>query len=521
MKGRTGIGFPGLLLGRPDSTPAPAPASLFSLLSPFILVGLSLLLFFRGIGSRELWASHEARAAQNAQRMLDDGEWLLPRLFDGQVELQKPPGFYWLVAAVGWVRGGVDGWAVRLPSAVAGTVMVLLVWRYLCRRGRPAAGLLAGAILAGAVHFTGTARIGRIDVPLTCAVAAMMLVARDALTRVPVVHPFAWSRLRPFVLVGALGGAALLLKGPIGLFLPAAALGAWTAVEGIPIRRLPVPFVIVGLVSLAIAVPWFVWADYETGGEFVRVFFLFHHFNRAFGGAEALAGHPWWFYVPRFAADFLPWSPLLVAVLALHRWRGDADARFGLVWLAVMVACLSLSRFKRADYLLPAYPGAAIFLGCAVEQWYLARSQPARRRAACAFALILLVLPIGWLVFDHRVTDREEASQEQSPFARRVRETAPAPEPVILFRVESHLLAYHVGRPVHTLVEWGDLNTVLRAAGPHAVVTRAEFLDDCRQHLTVPFEVVARSEDFTRARPHRPLVLLRTVPEACPTPPKD
>jgi 4-amino-4-deoxy-L-arabinose transferase-like glycosyltransferase len=521
MKGRTGIGFPRLFLSRPAGTPAPGRAKLLPLLSPFILVGLCVLLFFRGIGSRELWASHEARAAQNAQRMLDDGEWLLPRLFDGQVELQKPPGFYWLVAVVGWIRGGVDGWAVRLPAAVAGTMTVLLVWWYLCRRGRPVAALVAGAILAGAVHFTGTARIGRIDVPLASVVTAMMLVARDALGRAPDSRAFAWSRLRPFVLVGALGAAALLLKGPIGLFLPAAALGALALVERVSVRRLPVLFVTVGLVSLAIAVPWFVWANAETGGEFFRVFFLYHHFNRAFGGAESLAGHPWWFYVPRFAADFLPWSPLLVAAVVLRRWRGDADARFGLMWFAIMVACLSLSRFKRADYLLPAYPGAAIFLGCVVEQWYSARSRLSRTRAAGAFALILLLLPIGWIVFDYRVTDREEASQEQAPFAHRVRETAPAPEPVILFRVESHLLAYHVGRPVHTLVEWGDLNSVLRTAGPHAVVTRAEFLDDCRRQLIVPFEVVARSEDVSRARPHRPLVLLRTVPEACPTPPKD
>src|SRR6476620_2210937 len=95
----------------------------------FLLFALCLSLFFQGIGSRELWASHEARAAQNAQRMLDDGNWLLPRLYDGQVELQKPPGFYWLVALAGWIRGGVDATAVRLPAALAGTLTVLLVWQ--------------------------------------------------------------------------------------------------------------------------------------------------------------------------------------------------------------------------------------------------------------------------------------------------------------------------------------------------------------------------------------------------------
>src|SRR3954462_7966671 len=108
--------------------------------APLALLLLCGSLFFRGIGSRELWASHEARAAQNAQRMLEDGDWLLPRLYDGQVELQKPPAFYWLVAAVGGLRGQVDAWAVRLPAAVAGTLTVFLVWWHLRRRGRPVAG---------------------------------------------------------------------------------------------------------------------------------------------------------------------------------------------------------------------------------------------------------------------------------------------------------------------------------------------------------------------------------------------
>src|SRR5215216_6729484 len=76
--------------------------------SSFILCLFCASLFVQGIASRELWASHEARAGQNAQRMLDDGNWLLPRLYDDQVELQKPPGYYWLVAVAGWARGGVD-----------------------------------------------------------------------------------------------------------------------------------------------------------------------------------------------------------------------------------------------------------------------------------------------------------------------------------------------------------------------------------------------------------------------------
>ena len=302
--------------------------------------------------------------------------------------------------------------------------------------------------------------------------------------------------------------------------LPVAALGAFYLTERLPLRRLVSPALFAGTVALAVAAPWFLWANAETDGRFFRVFFLYHHLNRAFGGAETLASHPWWHYLPRFAADFLPWTPLLVGALVARRWRGDPDARFGLVWLVVMVGVLSLSRFKRADYLLPAYPGGAMFLGCALERWYLSRTPGGRRRAAWAFGLTLALLPAGWLVFDHLVTAREEAARAQAPFAARIRGLAPAPRPVILFRVESHLLAYHLGRPVHTLVEWADLGARVRPAGPHYVVTRAEFVNEVGLTLAAPFEVVARTDDSGPA--HRPLVLLRFPGETCPpNPPRD
>src|SRR6184192_2165206 len=67
-----------------------------SLTVPFVALWLYFL-FFHGLGRRDLWNSHEARAAMNARSVLEDGRWLLPHLHDGHAELQKPPLYYWLV----------------------------------------------------------------------------------------------------------------------------------------------------------------------------------------------------------------------------------------------------------------------------------------------------------------------------------------------------------------------------------------------------------------------------------------
>jgi 4-amino-4-deoxy-L-arabinose transferase-like glycosyltransferase len=472
------------------------------------------------LGRQDLWASHEARAAQDAQQLLDDGHWALPRLFDGQSELQKPPGYYWLVAAAAELNGGrVEAWIVRLPAAIAALLTLVLIWLYLRRAGRPVAALITVTVLGTAIHFVTLARTGRIDMPLTCAVAAAMLLGCG-------VRPLERrSSLVAALPLGVIFGIALLLKGPIGVVLPCSAIAVWKLID----RRKSIlardgsiawsSLAVAVVIGVAVALPWFLWANAETNGEFFRVFFIYHHFNRAFGGAPTLAGHPWWYYVPRFAADFLPWTPgLFVAIVACCRsdlLKRDRLARFGLVWLLVMLVILSCSRFKRADYLLPAFPGAAIFLGCVAERWYVAATARTQCFACAGFGLVLVGSLAGWSIYEERFEPRQAAVHEQRAFADFIRQQCPTPQPVLFFRVESHLLAFHLGRPLHTLVEWGELNDLLAEPGTHYFVTRAEYVPECLRNVrTRPLEVIARSEEFSTRPPLRPLVLMRTVPPA-------
>ena len=114
-----------------------------TLLKLLAVTALLYFLMFHGLGTRELWSSHEARAAQDAQSLLDSGDWRLPHLFDGRAELQKPPLYYWITASIGWMRGTVDELTVRLP-AVLGSILTGLALFFLLRQsGNPRAGWLA------------------------------------------------------------------------------------------------------------------------------------------------------------------------------------------------------------------------------------------------------------------------------------------------------------------------------------------------------------------------------------------
>ncbi len=488
-------------------------------ISPVLLIAVAAFLFLFQLGRHDLTHSHEARAAQNAQRMLDDGAWGLPVLFDGQADLQKPPGFYWLVAAFGAVNGGeMTPFVARLPAALAGLATVGMVFAFLRSQGRTAAAWVAALGLATAFHYTGMARTARIDMPLAAAVAASVLAF------VRGCEPAARRTLGWHLVAASAAAAAVLLKGPIGLALVGGTAVAWLVVGRLTLSpgdrpTLPWRSAVLGpLVVAAVALPWFVWANHATGGEFVRVFVWHHNVARFLGTSPTLASHPWWYYVPRFAVDFLPWTPALAALLVWAvrsgRWHADAAFRLGVVWLAVVVVVLSSAHFKRADYLLPAYPGAALALGAAAEAWWRSRENARTRTLAVrGFAAVVAAVVVGWQVMIFAVEPRHAAADDKKGFADAVRAAAPKPALVLLFRVESHLLAFHLGRPVHTLVEWGELNDRLGEPGPHFIVTQPQYADEVKQILPHRRLVeVARLDRFVPGKPDRPLVFLRSEP---------
>jgi 4-amino-4-deoxy-L-arabinose transferase-like glycosyltransferase len=478
-----------------------------------LLAGLVLLavgLFFWRLGDRDLWSSHEARAAMDAQSVLEPDSHGVPHLFDGQPEVQKPPLYYWLVAGVAHLRGGiVDGVAVRLPAAVAALLIVALVVGALAWRGRPVAGLLAGLVLGTSIHFPWLARIGRIDVPLALAVTVAVggfVYALEGRMR--------W-RKRTLSVAWLAVAAGVVLKGPIGLVLPAGVVASWLLFEG----RWPALWewrawrgllgelgvgwglALVAVVSAAV----FLWAQHGSGGRFFHEFFWVHNVERGLGGTRWPRSHPWWLYGPYLGLYLLPYSPLLLAAAWPRLWRNDRLARLGLAWLLAVLVVLSAARFKRADYLLPAYPGAAVFLGCVIERGL--RERRALRLLAVGVAGLMLV---RWGVRIECDLPLEEPYRDYRPFAALVRRHAPTPDQVVFFRTEAHALAFRVGRPLAVVVEWGVLQKQLAQPGRHFVVLPpAVAVNAVRRLPGFRFEELGRTTTLAGGRHERPLVLVR------------
>jgi 4-amino-4-deoxy-L-arabinose transferase-like glycosyltransferase len=391
------------------------------------LLAIGVPLCFHRLGDRALWSSHEGRAGQHAQLMLESGRWGMPTLYFGDADYQKPPLYYWLVAAVARLRGGVvDEWSVRFPAAASGVLTVLIVYAAGCLVfRRPAAGAVAGLVVASNLRFSWLARVGRIDMPLTLAITVALACCWSAFQKSNGFSSDARARSGWWwmLLAYLASAAAVMLKGPVGIVLPLVVMLAFLALERQPIwpwrrgwvglmHRLGAWW---GLPLVAgVAGPWFVWASITTHGEFSRTFLLHHHWDRTLG-ADGLKPEPIWYYVPRLVVDLFPWCVLVPAAvwgaIRFVRNRDAAGERFALAWAAAMFGFLSLVRFKRHDYLLPVIPGFALLVAgyctrlgetvSAAAAWLWARVLGWSLCACAAVASLLY-----WLVCDERNVQR-------------------------------------------------------------------------------------------------------------------
>src|SRR5262249_51700986 len=212
--------------------------------------------------------------------------------------------------------------------AAAGLLAVLLLYMFGRRRGRPVAGFVAAVVLATGQHYTWLSRVGRIDMPLSLAIALTLFAYYQGWARR---QESTWTS-RIWLLAAYLCVAgAVLLKGPIGIVLPAVVIGVHLLLEGEiwparsasegssgPCWRLGLAnlriFHQLGLwwglpLVLVLTAPLYLWVNSQTGGDFGQVFFWHHNYERGLGDSPTLASHPWWFYALHFAWDFLPWSP--------------------------------------------------------------------------------------------------------------------------------------------------------------------------------------------------------------------
>lgn len=370
--------------------------------SLLLIVGLYLAFATPLLSASGVGGSSEARELEVAQTVLAQGELLLPKR-NGVVP-SKPPLYHWTTALLSAPFGEVSTLLGRFTSLLAGAVMLwltgTLAWYIaLALRGAHERVAAYGAVMTvlavltlsyGFVNEVSSATVDAVFV-MWVVVAIVALLLPLPLSMLGVRDLAVPYRERDWHLFYFAASIAMLAKGPLGLALSLAVTGVVASVRWGPRRALQLYLKprSAWIWPLLVTLPWYLAAARYGGDEFIDRQLLFENLERLFGG-EGTNVEVWWFYLPSFLRSGLPWSVLFLVLLwrvcrSLRRNPTRFDAARGAIdlmgacWVGVVLLLFTLAAGKRHSYLLPLYPGLALFVG--IELWRYWYSAAARTRA--------------------------------------------------------------------------------------------------------------------------------------------
>jgi len=366
----------------------------------FIVLVASIASLTAGIAATPFWDEDEPRFAAIARTMVDTGDWIVP-MFNDELAVDKPVLMHWAMAA-SYTLFGTSEIAARLPAAVATLLTALALLRAGTRWFNPTTGIVAALAYVGSLLVGIEAHAATPDAILTCLTTwATILFAEPLLVEGSAAATglprLSWRRAAA---VGGLLGLAVVCKGPIGFVGPLAVVlpwAGWLAVQrrladkprttGTSLLRTLLPVALpaawdtirtaklgaISVAMLAVAAPWYTAVSLRTDGAWLNGFFFIHNVGRFVEPMERHGGsvllHPLAMLV-----GFFPWSCFLPLAIVVSLWRiwnrADTPASrhalsLTLVWMAVWVGGFSASATKLPNYVLPAYPAAALLVAAA------------------------------------------------------------------------------------------------------------------------------------------------------------
>lgn len=325
-----------------------SPPSITSL--RWLLLLAIALGFFLNIHAVPLFDLDEGAFSEATREMFLRGDFISPYL-NGVPRFDKPAFIHWLQAAsvsiLGW-----NEFALRVPSALAATAWVLVVYGFGRHLGDERSGLIAAITMATSLEIPVIAKAATADAVLNLFLTGTLLTAFLF---------YKGRRHRDLYLCYLFMGLGFLTKGPVAVAIPGAVTflfylsrGEWRAW----LRAALNPFGIA--IFLAVGLPWYVLQYLKEGDAFIAGFFFKHNVGRF---QEAMEGHSGsiFYYLPVILVGVVPYTAVLIKTLWQGKvlWR-DELSRYLIIWFALVLVLFSFSSTKLPHYVVYGY--AALYL---------------------------------------------------------------------------------------------------------------------------------------------------------------
>jgi 4-amino-4-deoxy-L-arabinose transferase-like glycosyltransferase len=452
-----------------------------------------LFLFFFGIGSTQFFKTESLRAIV-AREFLDSGNWIVPKLY-GEALFTKPPGMYAAIALCSLPFGEVTEWSARLPSALAATITVLMLFGYFSRVFGRRTGFLAALIIPMSPIWLDKASAAEIDMMQVMWVTGSILCLLRALEKV---EKNAERPERSSVALGWWTGALLCVAGGFLTKWTAPAFFYATAIPLLWMRgRVRLLWSSAHLVAVAIGaslcLAWVGAAAASAGWSTLWETVLREGMQRV---SPSWAPHTdaWWVFVLhpiRIWYTNLPWS--LVALLACRpsfgrlwdeRQRRCWQGLHCWIWPNLLIWSLMLDHKARHSFpLFPAIGGLAVMVVAAWLDGKLAWNWRVPPIRVVQTAMVLwLAAKLFYVVVVPQMPSRQIDRDPRGKGAILAR-LVPDGDILYLFKIKDEGIMFYYGREALRL----DGPALLPASGRpvYCILAKAEW-DNWRQHSSRP-----------------------------------
>lgn len=379
-----------------------------------VVMGVAILL--PGIFDLTFFRHTEADRALIGWAMFEDRDFIIPHLMGDQY-LTKPPLFYLILAASYGLFGTVAEWTARMPSVVAGSL--LLAMQFLASRALGYSrniALLSAFILATTASFYRYGTQSEIDMVFSATCATANYILMYGIYILPIT-----SRVKIPVLGMAylLLSVALLIKGPMAiLFFGSILLTLLLVKESRPSVSI-FHHLLLGLAALIPLLTWLMLFVYRTSWGTLFQIFNEELLQRVAQDASSdVRPRDAFFYLYSVPLTMLPWSGLYFVILLGTGWNrligyfrksgALADkpifsssaasttiiTRIIITSSIISVLVCSMSSGKSARYLFPLIPVFSLLLSIGIIRCVELNQAGVKIMVRALFAITGILTPI-------------------------------------------------------------------------------------------------------------------------------
>jgi 4-amino-4-deoxy-L-arabinose transferase-like glycosyltransferase len=317
----------------------------------FVLFGIC----FSSAFFRDLWEPDEPRFALVAKEMIESGNYIMPHR-NKHPYPDKPPFFFWTIAASSKLTGGINTQAAILPAAIALAISIFLVF-FIAKEltGDEKTAFWGAVIFATSNKIFWQGSHAQIDMVLSALIYGVIYCFLLHMKK---------GKHKYLIYAYALMGLATLTKGPVGFIIPLGSIITYKLIKKEPLKSI---FSVSSILMFSVVVGGWLSAliimsivtdnmDYLNNILFkqtvVRFAKSWHHHQPVF------------YFFKAIMYDFFPWSLFLAGYIIkkFKEKRLFTDNLFAASWFSFTILFFSIPMGKRGLYILPLYPAAAVLV---------------------------------------------------------------------------------------------------------------------------------------------------------------